>query len=204
MSIVARAGALLVVLLAATGCARVRVPRCPAEGGPAWRELVTDHFVIRTDLPTKRAAKLAGRLERMRTAVAASLGVEPVQPGRIEVIAFRTTPEYRAFAPEHSSGYYLRYAGGPPRIVLSARAGRQQRGMLAHELTHHFLASVFWRQPRWLSEGLAVYMESLGEDDPSDGSVRLGGLTASRYARARMGLVPVRELLAWEQDPGLR
>ena len=178
--------------------------RCPAKGGPEWRELVTDHFVLRTNLPSGRAAKLAGRLERMRAGVVAALGVQAVQPGRVEVIAFRSKAEYKAFAPAHSSGYYLRYSGGPPRIVLSARAGASERALLAHELTHHFMAGAFWRQPRWLSEGLAVYMEALGEDDPRDDMLHLGGIPTMRLARAREGLVPVRELLAWEQDPGRR
>jgi len=195
---------LLAVLLCLTGCASVRMARCPAQGGPEWRELVTDHFVVRTNLPTRRAAKLAGRLERMRAAVAASLGVEAVQPGRVEVIAFRSAAEYRAFAPLHADGYYLRYSGGPPRIVMSARAGPSERALLAHELTHHFLSGAFWRQPRWLSEGLAVYMEAIGEDEPTGETVHMGGIPGKRLMRARQGLVPMRELLAWEQDPSRR
>ena len=196
-----RSAALLVAVcagLAGSGCASTRLALCPAKGGPEWRELVTDHFVLRTNLPSRRAAKLVGRLERMRTAVAVSLGVDPVQHGRVEVIAFRTTPEFKNFAPAHSSGYYLRYAGGPPRIVLTARVRVQQRALLAHELTHHFLSAVFWRQPRWLAEGLAVYLESLGEDEGADDHVVLGTVPSARFRRALQGLVPVRELLAWE------
>jgi hypothetical protein len=184
--------------LAGSGCASARLALCPAKGGPEWRELVTDHFVVRTNLPSRRAAKLAGRLERMRTAVAVSLGVDSVQPGRVEVIAFRTTPEFKSFAPSRSSGYYLRYAGGPPRIVLTARVRAQQRALLAHELTHHFLSATFWRQPRWLAEGLAVYLESLGEDEGREDHVVLGTVPSARFRRALQGTVPVRELLAWE------
>jgi Flp pilus assembly protein TadD len=185
-------------LVAGSGCASDRLARCPARGGPEWRELVTDHFVVRTNVPARRAAKLAGTLERMRAGVATSLGVEPAQSGRVEVIAFRTTREFKAFAPPSASGYYLRQSGGPPRIVLTSRVRAAQRALLAHELTHHFLAAAFWRQPRWLSEGLAVYLESIGEDEGHDDHLVLGGVPSARYYRALKGTVPVRELLAWD------
>ncbi|WP_248357204.1 hypothetical protein [Anaeromyxobacter oryzae] len=195
--------AVLAALLAA--CAAPSAFRCPAQGGPPWRELSTDHLVLRTDLPAREASALAGRLERMRVAVGAALfeGAPPA-PGQVEVIAFRTAEEYRPFAPEGAAGYYLRYAGGPPRIVLSGALQPWQRALLAHELTHHFLASVFHRQPRWLAEGLAVYMESLGDDAPGSAAVTVGAPPPARLDRARTRPVPVRELLAWDGGPGLR
>ena len=39
--------ALLVAL--ASGCAYSRSFRCPAEGGPPWVEVESDHFVVKTD-----------------------------------------------------------------------------------------------------------------------------------------------------------
>jgi len=188
----------LLVSLGGPGCATIRRTGCPAHGGPAWNDFVSDHFVVRTDLPPKRAGQLVGRLERMRAAVQSALGVEQGLPGRIEVIAFRTKTQFKQFAPTYSAGYYLRVSGGPPRIVLSSRIGSAERSLLAHELTHHYMSAAYWRQPRWLSEGMAVYMESLGEDEPTDDTVTLGGLPSSRYARARLGLVPVRQLLVWD------
>lgn len=190
--------ALLLALLG-PGCATPGLTfRCPARGGPEWRELSNDHFVLRTDLPRAEAAALVERLERMRAAVSAALFSQaPAVPGRVEVIAFRSAEEYRPFAPEGASGYYLRYAGGPPRIVLSGDVTPAQRGLLAHELGHHFLSGVFRRQPRWFAEGLAVYLESLGEDDPAR-LVQVGAPPPARLERARMARVPVRTLLAWD------
>lgn len=190
--------AVLLTLLAA-GCATPGLAfRCPARGGPAWHELSSEHFVLRTDLPRDRAAALVGRLERVRAAVAAALFDEaPAVPGRVEVIAFRSAREYQAFAPEGATAYYLRYAGGPPRIVLSGEIGAAQRGLLAHELTHHFLSGVFRRQPRWFAEGLAVYLESLGEDRPGR-PFRVGAPPPGRLERARAGKVRVRALLDWD------
>lgn len=174
-----------------------RAFRCPTHGGPAWRELASDHFVLRTDLAPREAAALVGRFERMRAAVAAALpGASPAE-GRVEVIAFRTKEEYAPFAPGGAEGYYLRSEGGPPRIVLSADLGPDQRVLLAHELTHHFLAGAFLRQPRWFAEGLAVYMESLPEAlDP--GTFVVGTPPPARLAWARRWPVPTAELLAWD------
>jgi hypothetical protein len=137
--------------LLAAGCAGPREAfRCPARGGPPWRELASDHFVLRTDLPAREAGSLVGRLERIHAALAATLFADaPPAPGRIEVIAFRSADEYARFAPDAAEGYYLRSAGGPPRVVLSGALRPWQRALLAHELAHHFLAGVFVRQPRW-------------------------------------------------------
>lgn len=200
------AAGLLALALLASGCATPGLAfRCPARGGPEWRELASDHFVVRTDLPRREAAALLARLERVRAAVSAALFAgAPAVPGRVEVIAFRSVEAYRRFAPEGATGYYLRHAGGPPRIVLTGEVTPTQRGLLAHELTHHFLSGVFQRQPRWFAEGLAVYLESLGEDDPG-GRLRVGAPPIARLERVRAAPVPVQELLAWDgsaQGPG--
>jgi tetratricopeptide (TPR) repeat protein len=92
--------------------------------------------------------------------------------------------------------YYLRSSGGPPRIVLSGELTPWQRALLSHELTHHFLAGVFRRQPRWLAEGLAVYMESLA-DEPGAGTLVVGRPPPPRLNRALRNPVPVAEVLAW-------
>jgi tetratricopeptide (TPR) repeat protein len=117
----------------------------------------------------------------------------------VEVVAFRTEAAYRAFAPPGVDAYYLRSAGGPPRIVLAGRLDRRQRAMLAHELTHHYLSSTFVRQPRWFSEGLATLMEPVG--DQGDGPVvTVGQAPAARLARLRnpANRVTTRELLEWD------
>lgn len=41
----------LAALVAQACAAPTRTFPCPAHGGAAWRELTSDHFVLRTDLP---------------------------------------------------------------------------------------------------------------------------------------------------------
>jgi tetratricopeptide (TPR) repeat protein len=194
----------LITVGVAVGCQTTRPFQCPSNGGTPWRELASDHFVVRTDLDADEARELLHRLERMRAAVLAALfDGAPETPGRVEVVAFRTDREFKDFAPEGVSAYYLRYAGGPPRIVLSGEIASWQRALLAHELTHHYLAAVFARLPRWLGEGLAVYMETLGEQRPDRGLV-IGGAPPARLARARESPMPVNELLRWDGTVGTK
>jgi tetratricopeptide (TPR) repeat protein len=191
-------------LVAVAGCATTRPFRCPSNGGTPWRELASDHFVIRTDLDADDALALLHRLERMRAAVLAALFEgAPETPGRVEIVAFRSDREFKDFAPPGVSAYYLRYAGGPPRIVLSGEIASWQRALLAHELTHHYLAAVFARLPRWLAEGLAVYMETLGEQRPDRGLV-IGGAPLDRLARVKESPMPVQDLLRWDGTVGTR
>lgn len=190
-------------LVAVVGCASSAAFLCPARGGPPWRDIGSRHFVLRTDLEVEEATRLLARLERLRTAVVSALFDEvPASRTGIEVVAFRSEAAYRAFAPPGVDAYYLRSAGGPPRIVVSGLLDSRQRAMLAHELTHHYLSSVFQRQPRWFSEGLATLMEPLG--DQGDGPLMtVGQAPGGRLARVRLpsGRVPVRELLEWEGGP---
>ena len=120
------------------------------------------------------------------------------------MIAFRSAEEYRPFAPDGASGYYLRYEADRRASSSPARSRPAQRGLLAHELAHHFLSGVFRRQPRWFAEGVAVYMESLGEDAPG----RRAPASARRRRRgssARAGAgCRSATLLAWDGRAGGR
>jgi tetratricopeptide (TPR) repeat protein len=195
----------ILAALAVAGCATVRDPfRCPARGGPPWKDAASAHFVLRTDLPEAQAAALLRQLERLRSAVLSALFDEPpaVRAG-VEVVAFASDATYRAFAPPHVDAYYLRSGGGPPRIVVGGRLGQRQSAMLAHELAHHYLAGTFQRQPRWLAEGLATHVESIGEEASGD-RVTVGLPPEGRLQRARRHLVSTRELLRWDGSPGPR
>ncbi len=198
MKLLHQAGAVALAVQLA-GCATAGGPfRCPVAGGPSWRELASVHFVLRTDLDHERAVELARQLEIMRAAVRQALfGAAADPPGLVEVIAFRSTEEYEPFAPDGAQAYYLRYEGGPPRIVLSADWTPRQRAVVAHELTHHLASSILLRQPRWLSEGLAAYMESLGEQR-LERTLVVGVPPRGRLATVRERPVEARDLLRWE------
>jgi tetratricopeptide (TPR) repeat protein len=193
-----RPGSLAWLALAGLGCASLgRVP----PSGAGWLELASEHFVVRTDVGEAEAGELVEQLELLRGAVLASLYLGGADaPGRVEVIAFRRTEEFEAFAPRHASAYFLRDAGGLPRIVMPGGFGSWQRVVLAHELTHSVAASLFAHQARWLSEGLAVTMEGLAEV-PLARRMTVRQAQQGRARRDSYRRVPARELFAWGQAP---
>jgi tetratricopeptide (TPR) repeat protein len=205
MSSAARAAAaagLLALALGASGCRTAAGFACPARGGPPWHDLASEHFLVRTDLGDAEARTLLLRLEQVRAAVISALFEAPPEGGPgVEVVAFRSRETFRAFAPPEVDAYYLRSAGGPPRMVVGGELSTLQLAMLAHELTHHFLAGVFQRQPRWLSEGLATQMETLALA-PAGDRVVVGLAPPGRLARLQRDggrhQVPVAELFRWE------
>jgi hypothetical protein len=52
------------LLLLAAPQARAGRFECPARGGDGWREVCSAHFVLQTDLSSRRARNLAAELER--------------------------------------------------------------------------------------------------------------------------------------------
>src|SRR5512137_2817542 len=153
--------ALAAVVLA--GCATARPTfRCEAHGGRPWHAVTTDSFALVTDLDLDDARDLARELDLIQTGVASSLFQRRHDPPvRATVIAFRSTADYEAFAPPGSAAYYARGAADP-KIVMPGKLGIEQRRVLAHEMAHHVSSYVLLREPRWFSEGLATWAETVG------------------------------------------
>lgn len=190
--------ALAILALALAGAApRVGDPGCPLPGEGTWRELETEHFVLATDLPPDGADDLAQQLEVLRSAVLGGLfDVPPSVPGRLHVVAFARVEDFRRFAPKPVDGFFARSRDGHTVIVARADVGRVTRAeIVAHELTHAVVAVALARRPTWLDEGLATYMEGVGE--VSDGElVAVGAPPARRLAAARRDRASVASVLS--------
>lgn len=153
---------------------------CPQRGGPEWRELRSAHFVLVTDLSARKAKALSRELETIHRAVQGALfRTPPPAQGLVRVVAFEREEEFRTFAPERAGAYYLRVRG-EPTVVLPGGFGERERMVLAHELAHDLLARVFARQPRWFSEGIACFVESVGMSGP-DSPPTVGGIPRHHY-----------------------
>jgi len=86
-----RVGAIALALAAGTvaGCAS-NFAACPAAGGPVWRELASDHFVLRTDLGLDEARDTLRDLENLRAALLTCLRAPPgIDTGHVPVIVVR-------------------------------------------------------------------------------------------------------------------
>jgi hypothetical protein len=47
-------------------CITTSLPKTPMQGGPAWQEIATEHFIIDTDLEATEVSAVASQLERTR------------------------------------------------------------------------------------------------------------------------------------------
>ncbi|HEY8039236.1 MAG TPA: hypothetical protein VIF15_05550 [Polyangiaceae bacterium] len=186
-------------------------PRSPAQGGPVWRELTTDRFVLHTDLDEGAAHAAASEFE------AASATLEQVafphegSGPRLDIVVFRNELEFHHFWPRDMAGLYLdrppEDVERAPTMVLHGTLAGGARIVFLHELTHRFMARSFGSAPVWMNEGLADYFSTMRVEG---GQVVLGVVPAGRVIDP--SLIPsVRELVtadreafygAWTGDDG--
>ena len=153
-----------------------------------------------TDLDPDDARDCARELDLVRNGVASSLFQRRHDPPvRATVIAFRSTADYEAFAPPGSAAYYARGAADP-KIVMPGKLGIEQRRVLAHEMAHHVSSYVLLRQPRWFSEGLATWAETVGATAVGIRMVT-GPVPPGRRIQTRPQRITAKKLLAWDGSP---
>lgn len=138
--------------------------RCEARGGHAWREYRTAHLVVATDVSGSRAAALVNDLEQLHALVVQALVGEQVDvPGKLRVVAFADPADFRRLArSDFAAAYARRDWLWRPTIVFPVEGFQADPEVVAHELAHHVSWHLFPRQPRWFSEGLAQFVQTVG------------------------------------------
>lgn len=180
-------------LVAVVACGPA-IPPVPSKGGPAWRELTTEHFTLWTDASPSRAHELMRDMEDLRHVVI-GVGFRGGGEGRVLVIALRDLDEARAYMP----GEYRAMASEAnsyihqPMIMMAADADDE---IVTHELTHTISQTVIPVQPRWFAEGLAKYFDTI-RIDRKRGTVDLGrGPTYRGEPMVISRLISLRQLVA--------
>jgi len=183
-----RCGALALFAGALAG-ACATFPGAPDEGGSPWRSVQTSHFALATDMEKTPAENLARRMEETWTAMEYALEAFPGgalerTPGSepVLVIALRNERERQAVH-QQLGGLFSARTLLPPAISIgdiSADAGGE---LLQHELAHALLSKRLPRVPRWLTEGIAVYLQT-AELDRSRQRIEWG--IWSRYVIGQM------------------
>lgn len=198
-------GALAVVLVA--GCVGPRTS-LPEIARAPWREVETEHVRVWTDLGEDAAKRTAVELERLRRAVLLIWGPDVNPPEKIHTIVLASHAEFGAFGAERYGGAF---AGTPVGAFLFLAAeggyllgdapGSEQTAK--HELAHAALYRVLKRQPRWVAEGLASYLQTTHL--LADGNVVIGRADepSLRFVQGT-GRVSLAALQAWRTDGALR
>jgi len=190
----------LAVATALAACAAA-LPAVPSKGGPAWRELTSEHFTVWTDADPERARDLVRDMERFRQVLVGAAFPSVAASGRSLAIVLRDDDELAALSGTEPPRAVASPAVSPlwqPTIVLSAQSNRVGANYaLPHELTHVISFGVIHHQPRWLAEGLAQYFETVRLD--SDAATADVGLepTLRGASQPMASVVPVAKVFAW-------
>lgn len=149
-----------------------RFTRCPGDGGRAWMELESENYTLRTDLPPEQANKAMVYLEQTRAAMLAAAwpGALRKEMTRVSVYVLADSSEFEGLFPRRVQALFLK-DDNEPIIILHGEPGSWQRrftglsdassSVLRHELAHHLSSYFLIRQPRWLAEGLAEFLETM-------------------------------------------
>jgi len=165
-----------ILLVGATGL-------CARADAADWSRVESDHFVITTDGPSRKAESYAQRIEAFRYVALMMLGADASSTrtqGKLDIYLLRNQEQIRKIRPGFSEWvagvYFTCDEGSLAYATLQdnwAHDGSDAGLMtLLHEYSHHlmFQSSTAY-YPAWYVEGFAEYMSTASMDD---GVVSLG------------------------------
>lgn len=199
-----RCPALVIAFFLLSGCQHVpRYAECQTHHGTPWRELTSQHFRLTTNLDSEAAKATLIELERTRRMLLYSAWRDAVDPqGRIDAFVLQSHEQLNEFADEDVAGFVARNERGLA-IVLGGQSytfhASPARRLVMHEMAHYINSYVLLRQPRWIAEGLAEYLETTRPY--GDGSqVQVGALDPAlvRLVKAHTR-IPLEALWAWDR-----
>ena len=154
-------------MLVLLGCAHGTAARSQ-EGDGRWRELLSAHFSLRTDVAPTRARDILTGLEKYYAALKAitpfTFASESGPSDQFNVVVFRNAEDFVRLAPrglQNHRGVNIERDG--VEFVVAREPLYQQ--LLPHELMHSFIRHHLWRAPVWLNEGLATFYSSITVKD---------------------------------------
>lgn len=190
----------LVPLLIASGCASMSA--CPARGGPAWTQVTSPHFKLRTDIPTAEARDLIATLEETRAAMV-MLGWpgQPEPPGQISVVAFASRSSLSDLADRDIVVLWHHQSPFPNTVVIAQPDRRDGLRLLTHGLAYSLIHHFSPLAPQWYVEGLSSYLESVRYDRAA-GLATASTETLVRYHDLlRLNLLKTREIVSTDESP---
>lgn len=153
---------------------------CPVEGGAAWREHRSTHFVMKTPLKEEQANTIVQAMETLRSAMLTAMSLplnEPTPP--LEIVLFETSADFQtAMQSSQIGGIAIPWSQSDlevaPIIAAHGHLSYGMRSTLLHELTHIVVRHRNGKLSWWLSEGLAELYSTLWVKDVERGIAVVG------------------------------
>jgi hypothetical protein len=155
-----------VALAGSLAAACATFPRAPDEGGSPWISVETPHFELATDMEKAPAEDLARMLEDAWTAM--DYALQSLPGGALEngpesepvlVVALKNDREREAVH-KTAGGIFSSKPLLPPAVSIGDIDVPRGHEVLKHELAHALLSKRLPRVPRWLNEGIAMYLQT--------------------------------------------
>lgn len=174
-----------------------------------WVRVESPHFTVETDESLQDARKIATYLEQLRGALLAAAWPRATltHADHAEVVVMNDDVAFTnlfgrtvdaLFVGEGRDSLILLHGNPDHWEHKTTLASEGSTSVLKHELVHRTAAALALRQPRWLAEGLAQFLETMqiAPDGKSAqlGMVNLNGLRAYKAFRS----VGVADALAWQ------
>jgi tetratricopeptide (TPR) repeat protein len=166
-----RAGRLLPLLGLTLGCSGLMPAlTSPAQGGPPWTEVTSEHFVVWTDLDPAEGREALAAFEGIYTALEdTAFPSSGGRPSPMNIVFFAREKDYYQFAPEATTALFVPALPNDldevATMLMFGGLVEQTRLTFQHELTHVFIRQSLGWAPPWLHEGLAEYYSTLRVDD---------------------------------------
>ena len=130
---------------------------------PKWIRISSLHFAVLTDAEEKKGVEVAVRLEQMRAVCGLLLlKTKLTMPEPLDVIAFRSYPEYAKVAPAaqaSAQGFFL--AGDDRNYVVLNLADDESWLAVRREFARVFLSYNYPPTQPWFDEGFVTYFSSM-------------------------------------------
>jgi tetratricopeptide (TPR) repeat protein len=154
------------------GCARELRSTHPEN----WLELQSDHFTLRTDLPEEDARKDIADLELLRNALlVAGWHGKSSSPSRIGVVALANKRELHEILTDEIEGVATVDRFGERLILVPGNGDLLDSDTVKHEVAHALFRESSITRPRWVDEGLAVFLETV-DINRRKGTVKRGDI----------------------------
>jgi Protein of unknown function (DUF1570) len=149
-------------------CATAELPRVQSEGGKSWRRIESRHLNLVTNMDEGPARAAAVQMELWWEAMAQAMPVNALamkgNPERLTVLAVRDRWESESIS-QSIYGFFRGFAAAGPVLYVGDPTDLQGRETVRHELGHAFVHAHLFDVPRWLTEGLAQYLETAEYDE---------------------------------------